>query len=68
MREIVITGELIRLGQLLKLAGIVASGAEAKTLLTQETVMVNGQVEQRRGRQLHRGDIVMVAGSELRIL
>lgn len=67
VREIAITGELIRLGQLLKLAGIVASGAEAKRLLAQQTVSVNGQLECRRGRQLLRGDVVAVGELELRV-
>jgi ribosome-associated protein len=48
----------IRLGQLLKLADLVDTGADAKALLSQERVLVNGEVEARRGRQLHRGDLV----------
>ncbi|MGH2831816.1 MAG: RNA-binding S4 domain-containing protein [Solirubrobacteraceae bacterium] len=68
MREIAITGELIRLGQLLKLAGVVISGAEAKRLLAEQTVRVNGQVECRRGRQLLRGDVVAVEELELQVV
>ncbi|HEY7933398.1 MAG TPA: RNA-binding S4 domain-containing protein [Solirubrobacteraceae bacterium] len=68
MREIAITGEVIRLGQLLKIAGLVDSGAHAKELLANETVTVNGHSEQRRGRQLHRGDVVLVSGQELQVL
>lgn len=67
VREIAITGELIRLGQLLKLAGVVASGAEAKRLLALQMVSVNGQLECRRGRQLLRGDVVVVGELELRV-
>jgi ribosome-associated protein len=65
--EIPIRGETIRLGQLLKLAGIVDSGSDVKALLAAEPVSVNGQPETRRGRQLHPGDSVHVAGRELRI-
>jgi ribosome-associated protein len=66
-REIVIRGEMIRLGQLLKLSGAVDSGAEIKALLSSEPVLVNGQPETRRGRQLRRGDIVAVGDEELRL-
>ncbi len=54
--------EVIRLGQFLKLAGEVPSGAEAKELLAAEQVRVNGEIDVRRGRQLRRGDVVEVAG------
>jgi ribosome-associated protein len=67
MREIAIRSEVIRLGQLLKLAGVADSGAEAKELLMGGGVRVNGEAEQRRGRQLRRGDVVAVAGEELRV-
>ncbi|HUY06047.1 MAG TPA: RNA-binding S4 domain-containing protein [Acidimicrobiales bacterium] len=48
----------IRLGQFLKLANLIESGADAKRVLTARAVQVNGNVEIRRGRQLVRGDIV----------
>lgn len=67
MREQTIRGETIRLGQLLKLAGLIDSGAEAKALLADEMVRVNGVAEARRGRQLHHGDVVAVGGEELRV-
>ncbi len=60
MREVPIRGEMIRLGQLLKLAGLADSGADAKLLLEDGDVTVNGEPEERRGRQLHRGDVVAV--------
>jgi ribosome-associated protein len=66
-REVEIRGDTIRLGQLLKLAGVISSGAEVKPLLATETVLVNGEPDVRRGRQLHPGDIVTVAGEELQI-
>lgn len=67
-REIEIRGETIRLGQLLKLAGIAQDGGEAKALLNGGEVRVGGEPEQRRGRQLRRGDRVRVAGDELLIV
>ncbi len=67
-REIPIRGEMIRLGQLLKLAGTIDSGAEVKTLLAGGGVAVNGEPEQRRGRQLHPGDLVRVGDDELRVI
>jgi ribosome-associated protein len=67
MREIEIRGDGIRLGQLLKLAGIVDSGAEVKDLLASGGVRVNGEPEERRGRQLGVGDVVAAAGEELRV-
>jgi ribosome-associated protein len=67
MQEIKITGDMIRLGQLLKLGGVVDSGGEGKDLLAAEAVLVNGSVETRRGRQLHDGDVVEVQDWEFRI-
>src|SRR3954454_11138665 len=67
-REVPIRGETIRLGQLLKLSGIVGSGSDAKDLLALEQVLVNGEPEERRGRQLHAGDTVRVGEEELRVV
>ena len=67
MQEIKIKGEMIRLGQLLKLGGVVESGGDGKELLAAEAVLVNGGVETRRGRQLHDGDVVEVEDWEFRI-
>lgn len=64
-REIEIRNGMIRLGQLLKLAGIVDGGGELKAFLEHEPVLVNDEPEARRGRQLHPGDVVMVAGERL---
>jgi ribosome-associated protein len=65
--DIHIRGDTIRLGQLLKLAGLIGSGSEAKDLLATEPVLVNGEPEERRGRQLHAGDVVRVGDEELRV-
>jgi ribosome-associated protein len=68
LRDVAIRGDMIRLGQLLKLAGVVDSGGELKTLLAETDVLVNGARETRRGRQLHPGDVVAIAGEELRLV
>lgn len=60
MRSVSIRGESIRLDQLLKWAALVQSGGEAKVLIQNSQVSVNGEVETRRGRQVHVGDTVTV--------
>lgn len=65
--EVQIRGDTIRLGQLLKLAGLIGSGSEARDFLEAERVLVNGEPENRRGRQLHPGDRVEAAGVDLRV-
>ena len=66
MEDVQITGNSIRLGQLLKLAGVVGSGAEVKDLLAEGGVTVNGEAETRRGRQVFLGEVVAIDGRELR--
>jgi ribosome-associated protein len=66
-RDVAIREETIRLGQLLKLAGIADSGGEARELVQDGAVRVNGEVETRRGRQLHRGDVVEAGGERVRV-
>jgi ribosome-associated protein len=66
-RDVPIRGDTIRLGQLLKLAGIADDGGEAKALLVAGEVRVNGEPEQRRGRQLHPGDRIEVDGQTLHV-
>lgn len=68
MREIPITTDEIRLGQLLKLAGMVEQGSDARTLLAGGGVMVNGEPETRRGRRLRPGDEVTAEGQSLRVV
>ena len=60
--EVPLRDESIRLGQFLKLADLVDTGADAKGLLARGLVRVNGEVETRRGRQLVDGDVVELAG------
>jgi len=64
MRDVAIRDDVIRLGQFLKLAGLIDSGAEAKPVIAGGAVRVNGEPETRRGRQLHRGDVVSKAGGD----
>jgi ribosome-associated protein len=59
-RTVPVEGD-IRLGQFLKLAGVADTGAHARLLLADGEVTVNGEVEERRGRQLAVGDVVVVA-------
>ncbi|AZA14663.1 RNA-binding S4 domain-containing protein [Corynebacterium choanae] len=61
--EVPIADETIKLGQLLKLANFVDTGSEAKQVLAEGLVSVNGDVDTRRGRTLHVGDEVGFQGS-----
>lgn len=58
---------MIRLGQLLKLSNLAGSGADARDLLLENGVTVNGEIETRRGRQLHRGDVVAIGDEAMRV-
>ncbi|MGI8624153.1 MAG: RNA-binding S4 domain-containing protein [Solirubrobacteraceae bacterium] len=68
MDEVEIRGDMIRLGQLLKVSGVAGSGADAKELIASGTVTVNGEAETRRGRQLHRGDVVSAGQASVRLV
>ncbi len=61
-RDVAVTGASIRLGQFLKLADLVDTGADAKAVLAELRVTVNGEIETRRGSQLSRGDVVALDG------
>lgn len=62
MENIQIKDEYIKLGQALKLAGVVESGVEAKFAVQDGLVKVNGTVEYQRGKKLHSGDSVSYKG------
>ncbi|MBS45908.1 MAG: RNA-binding protein [Nocardioides sp.] len=66
--DVPISDESIKLGQFLKLANLVESGAEAKHVLAGGVVKVNGEPESRRGRQLTVGDVVSVAAAAARVV
>jgi len=65
--QVPITGEMIRLGQLLKLAGVVDDGAHARTLIEDGEVSVDGEVDRRRGRQVRPGSLVSLGGTRIRV-
>lgn len=67
-QQVAIRGGTIRLGQLLKLAGVVDAGGAVKALLADGLVQVNDELEQRRGRQLVPGDRVRIADLEIEIV
>lgn len=67
MKAIKIYSDYITLGQLLKLADAVSSGAEAKIVIGDGLVLVNGEVETRRGKKLYHQDIVSFNGEDYQI-
>lgn len=67
MEIIKLREEFIKLGQALKAAGLVESGVEAKEVIQEGLVMVNGEVDTRRGRKLYVGDQVVFDGEEIKI-
>jgi len=67
VEDVPIRDESIRLGQFLKLANLIETGSDAKELMVQGVVLVNGEVETRRGRQLVLGDVVTLGGQSARV-
>jgi ribosome-associated protein len=67
MEIIKLRDEYIKLGQALKAAGFVEDGVEAKFVITEGQVLVNGEVDLRRGRKLYENDIVSYDGKEIKI-
>lgn len=67
MEIIKLRDEYIKLGQALKAAGLVESGVEAKEFIVQGLVIVNGEIETRRGRKLYDGDEVEFDGDKISI-
>ena len=59
--------EFIKLGQALKAAGLVESGVEAKDVIQNGLVLVNGEIDTRRGRKLYPGDIASFDGNEIKL-
>lgn len=68
MEEIKLREEYIKLGQALKAAGLVSHGAEAKDVILEGLVKVNGEVETRRGKKLYEGFIVEFGGESIKIV
>ena len=65
--DVSVGGEMIRLGQFLKFAGLLDSGGDVKEAIIDGYVTVNGEIDRRRGRQLHAGDIVGFDGRRVRV-
>lgn len=59
--------EFIKLGQALKAAGLVDSGVEAKDVILEGLVLVNGEIDTRRGKKLYPGDVVEFDGEQIKI-
>ena len=68
IRDVPVRDDGIRLGQLLKLAGLVDAGSDVRPLLAEGVVTVGGRVELRRGRQLKKGDVVAVGDEKVRLV
>ena len=66
--EIKIGDEFIKLGQALKLAGVVEDGVEAKYAIQDGLVQVNGEVDQRRGRKVYEGDVITFEDQEIKVI
>ena len=67
METIVLRDEFIKLGQAIKAAGFVESGVEAKEVITEGLVLVNGEIDTRRGRKLYEGDVVSFENQTIEI-
>ena len=67
MDKVIIRDDFIKLGQAMKLAGMVGSGVDAKMLIQDGQVEVNGEVEYQRGKKLHEGDVITFNGESVQI-
>lgn len=68
MEEIKVREEFIKLGQAIKAVNLVEDGVEAKYVIQDGLVKVNGEIEVRRGRKLYDGDIISYNGNEIKIV
>jgi len=68
MQAIEISDEFIKLGQLLKLAGLVSSGVEAKVVIQNGQVKVNGETDTRRGKKIYPQDVVEYNGQQVTVI
>lgn len=68
MENIEIRSEFIKLDQFLKWAGVVGMGSEAKDIILDGEIKVNGEVEERRGRKLYPDDVVEVFGKKYKVI
>ena len=65
--EIKIVDEFIKLGQALKLAGVVQDGVQAKIVIKEGLVKVNGEVDDRSGRKIYVGDVIEFDGNKIQV-
>lgn len=68
MEEIMIKDEYIKLGQALKLAGFAGSGVDAKFMIEDGIVTVNGQTELRRGKKIYSGDVIALENKQVKVI
>lgn len=68
METVFIKDEFIKLGQALKLAGLVSNGVDAKFVIQDGEVKLNGEVETRRGKKVYNGDVIEYDGSQVKIV
>ncbi|MDE6604267.1 MAG: RNA-binding S4 domain-containing protein [Lachnospiraceae bacterium] len=68
METITIRDDFIKLGQALKLAGLVESGVDAKLEIQEGFVKVNGEVEVQRGKKIHSGDVIEYNGQQIKVV
>ena len=68
MQQIKLREEYIKLGQALKAAGLVGSGVDAKLMIQDGLVKVNGNVETQRGKKLYDGDLVEFEKEQIKII
>lgn len=67
METIKIRDDFIKLGQALKLSGLVESGVEAKINIQEGYVKVNGQIQYKRGKKIHAGDVIEFDGQQVKV-
>ena len=67
MKTVTLKDEYIKLGQALKAADLVSSGVEAKIVINEGQVLVNGETDERRGRKLYAGDVITYRGETVKI-
>ena len=68
MEAVVISDNFIKLGQLLKLANMVSSGVEAKIVIQNGEVKVNGEIDTRRGKKIYPNDVVEYKGQQVTVI
>ena len=68
MEAVVISDDYIKLGQLLKLANMVSSGVEAKIVIQNGEVKVNGEIDTRRGKKIYPNDVVEYKGQQVTVI